>query len=283
MIAAYMQYDALGMTCDLVDPRSYGGNFPDHPRCVPDLLDPTDAARSYPPSAIPYLVFSEKLDPTLVGAAYGNWGASSLLPGVVTATSGSLTVPVENYSQYDTSGRDFRQGLIGTAPPGPSLRIFLGDNNPTVGPPTNSTTQICLGAGLADLENEPLAEPRCVSFHTDPLRPTQFFPAEGDMISASNLPGPFSANFNAPVGPSSATTSNVTVLLAGGTITLPASCYSVAAVYDQYYAVGYVSITVASNCTLAQGMATVTLHAALTDTYGIAMGVDQSWHFTVAP
>src|SRR5262249_17853659 len=78
---------------------------------------------------------------------------SQLKPNVVSAMSTApMAVPVntgplmsgELTSYYDPSGADFKQGIYGTAPPGPALVVPPGDGAQTVfGLPSGTMTKLC--------------------------------------------------------------------------------------------------------------------------------------------
>src|SRR5262249_1039515 len=138
-----------GQSCDLADPRSYVDGFAGYPRCVPDLLQPADAERLYSPMSILLFVFNQKLDFTKIG--------SPGIGGAATASAGSISVPIDSGgSYYDPSGRDFRQGLPGTAPPGPKIWAHLGEQNVGLSAPAGMATTVCLDpAHIVDLMGNP--------------------------------------------------------------------------------------------------------------------------------
>jgi len=273
-VLAVYEFD-LGreLSCDLLDPRSYVDGFPEHPRCVPDLLQPADAERAYSPISSLLYVFNQKLDGTRVGRA-------------ATASAGAIPVPIDYGSYYDPRGRDFRQGLPGSAPPGPSLRLFLGQQGSGLSAPAGLATTVCLDAAhILDLSGAPFEEsadqPRCVTLKTQPFAPIGFSPADGASVSVRDL-FDIEAFFNAAVAAETAIAGNLEIAFANGVI--PLSCYSVSlGGNDGTNGVAASLDQLTPSCVPAPGQATVTVRRALTDPYGIALNDDVVWHFTVTP
>src|SRR5262249_41952187 len=82
---------------------------------------------------------------------------------VVTAVSGNTTIAIDvHHSYYDPSGSDFKQGIYGTATPGPALVV-----TPNTSLPASNTMHFCLNPlVIVDLSGNSLAGPRCVDVHT---------------------------------------------------------------------------------------------------------------------
>src|SRR5215471_17782307 len=154
-MSAYVLGSSLPSGCDLGDPRSWGGNFTAHARCVPDLLNPADQGMTFAYDAILRVVFNEGVQDSLIQSG------GMLAINVVETLGVSLPVPIDTArSHYDPAGADFKQGIDGTAPPGPAIVVTPGDGYSVMGLPSGQTTKICFnrdmirdvaGARLRDL------------------------------------------------------------------------------------------------------------------------------------
>jgi hypothetical protein len=273
-----------GGGCDGTDPRMFGGGFQVHDqtdpntvfdvRCIPDLLANPPKMDLCGPGCNdtgPFsyatqvrVVFSEGLNGDLIEDQDNVKLVSTFHDGVISATAGSLTVPINTGSltsgefttYYDPAGADFKQGIYGTAPPGPSIVVTPGDNLPdgtprVFGLPSGSMTQLCfspdkvkdtVGNGIATGSN-------CVTVKTAALDASTT-PGDSmgscammmcDQVTADDLVGNgIAVQFTAPIpgtmlanAAGAAPWLTITATPKGGTATVvPAACYMVAAVPD---------------------------------------------------
>jgi hypothetical protein len=278
LLSAFVVTDDLRSSCDYYDPRSWSDGFPAHPRCFPDLLNTAEATLAYPANASLLLVFSEKLDPGPISPTIGPDVVSIQVPGVA--------LPIVAQGSYSPYGRDFRQGLTGTGPPGPSLQMALG--LPTISSlPTGRTAQVCLNpAYIADLSGDRLADDpaaRCFSMVTAPLRPLTFSPPEGSTVTVSDVLLGLYVEFNGPLA-ATVSTGDVDVRFAGAAVS--AGCYQVSASPSdppQLWILVFDNVSHPSCPRPSPGIAAVTLRATITDAYGTPLGSNVVWQFTVTP
>jgi hypothetical protein len=270
-----------GGSCDGTDPRFFGGNFQVHDmtdpnkaynvRCIPDLL----AAMPDPNVCGPMcgdqgpfsyaiqvrVVFSEGLNGDAIEDQDNVKLIAKLHPNVVsTMATSPMPVPInigplmsgEYTSYYDPAGADFKQGIYGTAPPGPSIVVTPGDGATTVfGLPSGSTTKICFDpAQVKDTVGNGLdisKDGGCVSV---PVKALSMDTVPGDAsgtpdgVQLTDLASGIAVTFTAPVATTDAQTGawlEVSAKLATGacvpgtaatTCVVPAACFTVAGQND---------------------------------------------------
>ena len=204
LLAAYVLDPTQLGGCDLGDPRSWGGDFevadergnPMYLRCVPDLLNPLDVIRTP--------AYSYDVQLRVVFSAQVPAGAPSA------ATPDGGTVPLD--SHYEPGGSDFKQGKLGTAPPGPAFVMAPGDGIDHVGLPSGTTTQFC----FSQLTTQPscvgvTTQPFCLGEQTDFTPPLTISHLKAGLTIVLNAPAPnralsdphnYEIRFAAPIDPS---------------------------------------------------------------------------------
>jgi hypothetical protein len=278
-----------GGMCDGTDPRFFGGGFVVHDqtdptkaynvRCIPDLLAqmPDNTTGCVGGAAGPgcgdtgpfsyavqvRAVFSEGLDGDKIEMQDNVKLISQLHDNVISVQSvmpaSPVPVPIntgpltsgEYTSYYDPAGADFKQGIYGTAPPGPSIVVTPGQNNADGTPalfglPSGSATQICFDpTQVTDTAGNHLTSDsgaNCITVHTLPLDVTSQ-PGDSmgscasggcDMVTSDDLMGNgITLTFTAPIADSDIAVSGypwlvITVAPNGGAaVTLPNTCYSI--------------------------------------------------------
>src|SRR5262249_48156658 len=149
-------------------PESWGGNVPFRQRCVPDLSNPLDAGKTFAYDAEIRVVFSEGLDEKSVV------DTNCKLQPVVGARSGTLQIPINfTSSHYDPAGAAFKQGIYGTAPPGPAIVVDTGDGVNVVGLPSGQMANICFDeVAIRDTAMNALGGSPCILISIQPLSVT---------------------------------------------------------------------------------------------------------------
>src|SRR5262249_29669891 len=302
-----------GSSCAACDPRSWGGNFFTRPdptmppvpvRCVPDVLHPPDAMNpiDHPSMGFPYntavrLVFSEGLNGDKIEDQDNVTLTAKLKDGVITASGpmGSTPISINNgqntsmggSSFYDPGGADFKQGIYGTAPPGPAIMVVpgTGDAMGANGLPSGGMTKICTTSLVTDVAGnavDPAAN--CVDIPTSSFAVSSSMPMDGDSVPSAMVSAGITVTFNAP--PDTAT-SNLSAanfaLKVAGTVTVPPMCYSIMIDRTMDSLTANLAPTGAAGCPAAipPGPATLTISANTKDQYRIALMTDKVIRFTV--
>src|SRR5262249_36829852 len=113
---------------------------------------------------------------------------------------------------YDPAGADFKQGVYGTAPPGPAIFVTPGENLPdgtprVFGLPSGSSSMICFdGDRVKDTSGNALAGSNCVTLTTKPMSidsvPGDYSGMPDRVLLADLVQGGITLVFNAPIAKS---------------------------------------------------------------------------------
>jgi len=196
------------------------------------------------------------------------------LPHVVAASSGTLQVPINfNSSHYDPAGADFKQGIYGTAPPGPAILVDTGDGVNVVGLPSGQMVQICFDAvAIRDTAQNALGSPPCIPISIRPLS-----------VSVQASPTALDLRFSAPIPNQMLSNASLFALRLDNALISP-SCYTLQP--NSTTAVTANSSLGASlvfTCPTTATSGTLLVRGTIADQYGVELGTDTSVSFSIPP
>jgi hypothetical protein len=309
IISAYIvDQDPMGPVtsgaCDITDPRAWGGTFQTRDsmgtlsdiRCVPDLLNPKDANKTFSYYVQLRMVFSEGLNGDAIEDQDNIKLQAKLKDGVISATGPTgMMVPLNTQtlgdpmsdltSFYDPAGSDFKQGIYGTAPPGPAIVITPGNGMTLHGLPSGGASNICVKSPpVTDTTGHAVDDPKCIKITTAAFEVKSTAPGDGDSIPADMAAMGFQIVFTAPVPMSVLTAANFELQI--GAVSIPSACYMIAP--DATDTTGLtVDLTPnlggACGSSVPAGPAKLTIKAGVTEQYGVQLMTDKVVNFTITP